>query len=232
MKRLAGKLATALWMAGSVLVGAHAQQPAQEAIDTGAGNLLAVLRSSDGSSQAKETLQPYGKLLAELPDGREVELEMSWFRYVGDMHIRLVFDSRTELQSASADDLQRLKLAPEQAVRLAVQNIRRTYGEPRAEPRQGGLMQVLGRADDLNSSYFLDRPFWRDLEARHPQGLVAAVPVRGGLLYAPADDQEAVMALRFSATALYASSARRRVSSALYLFKGGHWSVFQPPLQH
>ncbi len=47
-------------------------------------------------------------------------------------------------------------------------------------------------------------------------------------------NQEAVAALRFSATALYAGSARRRVSSALYLFKGtdGHWSVFQPPLEH
>ena len=231
MKRLAGKLLAA-WIVGSVLTGAHAQHAAQEATDTGAGNLLAVLRSSDAGSQPQETLQPYGKLFAELPDGREVELEMSWFRYVGDMHIRLVFDSRTELQSASSDDLQRLKLAPEQAVQLAVQNIRRTYGEPRVQPWQGGLMQVLGRADDLNSSYFLDRPFWRDLEARHPQGLVAAVPVRGGLLYAPADDQDAVTALRFSATALYASSARRRVSSALYLFKDGHWSVFQPPLQH
>ena len=91
-------------------------------------------------------------------------------------------------------------------------------------------MQVVGRADDLNSSYFLDRPFWQSLEAQHPRGVVVAVPQRGGLLYAPADDQDAVAALSFSATAIYASSARSRVSSALYLFRGGHWSVFQRPL--
>ncbi|WBY01724.1 hypothetical protein PE066_20090 [Ramlibacter tataouinensis] len=229
MTRFARTLA-ATWMALSVL-GAQAQPAVPSGFDTEAGNLLAVLRPSDGGSQPQETLQPYGKLVAELPDGREVELEMSWFRYVGDMHIRLVFDSRTELQSASPDDLQRLRLAPEQAVQLAVQNMRRTYGEPDVQPWQGGLMQVLGRADDLNSSYFLDRPFWRALEARHPRGVVAAVPVRGGLLYAPVDDDEAVATLRFSATALYAASARRRVSSALYLFKDGHWSVFQPPLE-
>lgn len=221
----------AAWMA-LVALGAHAQTSASHEFDTASGNLLAVLRGSDDGNQPQETLQPYGRLRAELPDGREVELEMSWFRYVGDMHIRLVFDSRTELQSASPDDLQRMKLAPEQAVQLAVQNMRRTYGEPRIQPWQGGLMQVLGRADDLNSSYFLDRSFWRSLEERHPQGLVAAVPVRGGLIYAPADDEEAVAALRFSATALYAGSTRRQLSSALYLFKDGRWSVFQAPLEH
>ena len=62
-------------------------------------------------------------------------------------------------------------------------------------------------------------------------GVVVGVPQRGGLLYAPADDEEAVAALRFSATAIYASSSRSRVSSALYLFHEGHWSVFQPPLR-
>ena len=44
-------------------------------------------------------------------------------------------------------------------------------------------------------------------------------------------DETAVLALRFSAPALYAASRRTRVSSALYLFQDGRWSLFQPPLQ-
>jgi hypothetical protein len=218
-------LAVACWAAH-----AHAQQEAAAVFDTGPGNLMAVLRESAGANQSEETLQPYGTLREEMPDGTEVELETSWFRYVGDMHIRLVFDSSTQLQSASPDDLERLRLDPEHAVQLAVANLRRVYGEPVSKPWTAGLMQVVGRADDLNSSYFLDRPFWQSLEARYAKGVVVAVPQRGGLLYAPADDRDAVAALSFSATAIYASSARSRVSSALYLFHGGHWSVFQPPL--
>ena len=220
-------LALAAWAAV-----AQAQTPAaqEDDFDTGAGNLMAVLRESAGTNEPQETLKPYGRLLAELPDGREVELETSWFRYVGDMHIRLVFDSSTQLQSASQDDLERLRLDPQHAVQLAVANLRRVYGEPVSKPWPGGLMQVVGRADDMNSSYFLDRPFWASLEAQHPKGIVVAVPQRGGLLYAPADDEDAVAALSFSATAIYASSARTRVSSALYLFRDGHWSVFQRPL--
>lgn len=223
------------WLAlvlATLAAAAHAQTPAtqEDHIDTQAGNLMAVLRESAGTNELHETLQPYGTLHAELPDGTEVAIETSWFRYVGDMHIRLVFDSRTQLQSASPDDLERLRLDPQHAVQLAVANLRRVYGEPVSKPWPGGLMQVVGRADDLNSSYFLDRPFWQSLEAQHPQGIVVGVPQRGGLLYAPADDQEAVAALSFSATAIYASSAHSRVSSALYLFRDGQWSVFQRPL--
>jgi hypothetical protein len=198
--------------------------------DTGAPNLIAVLRESGGMQLAKETLQPFGRVKAQLADGRDIELETSWFRYVGDMHIRLVFDGPSDLQSASPEDLDRLKLQPEEAIRLAVDNLRRTYGEPMVQPWQGGLMRVSGRADDLNSSYFLDRAFWQSLEAQHPGGLVVAVPQRGGLLFAPASDDGAVLALRFSATALYTAGKRSRVSSALYLFQDGRWSMFQPPL--
>lgn len=130
-----------------------------DSFDTEAGSLIAVLRESAGSNQDRETLQPYGTVHVQLPDGGEAELETSWFRYVGDMHIRLVFDSKAHLQGASPDDLDRLRLDPQQAVQLAVANLRRTYGEPEVQPWRGGLMRVLGRADDLNSSYFLDRAF-------------------------------------------------------------------------
>jgi len=203
---------------------------AQETIDTRAGNLMAVLRESRGTLEPQETLEPYGAVVVELPDGREVEVETSWFRYVGDMHIRLVFDSATELHSASPQDLTRLRLEPHAALQLAVANLRRTYGEPAVQPWSGGLMRVVGRADDLNSSYFLDRPFWQSVQKEHPAGVVVAVPQRGGLLFAPAQDEEAVAALRFSAVALYSAAPRQRVSSALYLFRNGNWSVFQPPL--
>jgi hypothetical protein len=221
-----------MWVAACAMVASAAAlaHTPQDDFDTSADNLIAVLRESKGTNLENESLQPVGAVIVELPDGREVEVETSWFRYVGDMHIRLVFDSRTELQSASPDDLGRLHLDAEKALQLATANLRRTYGEPVVQSWPGGLMRVTGRADDLNSSYFLDRPFWQRLEANHPRGLVVAVPQRGGLLFAPAEDKDAVAALRFSAVALYASAPRQRVSSALYLFKEGRWSVFQPPL--
>jgi hypothetical protein len=41
-----------------------------------------------------------------------VEFEASWFQYLGDMHLRLVFDGQLRVQSAAPEDLERLKLSP------------------------------------------------------------------------------------------------------------------------
>ncbi len=206
--------------------------PAQEAraFDTGAENLIVVLRESSGANKQDEALSPYGKLRGKLDDGREIELETSWFQYLGDMHIRLVFDGPQSMQSASPEDLARLQMDPQQALQQAIANLRRVYGTPAEQPWVGGVMQVLGRSSDLNSSYFLDRDFWLGVQQRHPEGVVAAVPQRGGLVYAPLADEDAVAGLRFSAPALYSGGERNRISSALYLFKDGRWSVFQPPV--
>jgi uncharacterized protein YtpQ (UPF0354 family) len=227
--RLRRGIGICLAAACATLASPAAAAPAMQPLDTSAGNLLVVLRESRGENKQVESLEPLGTMRATLADGREIELETSWYQYLGDMHIRLVFDGGQTMQSVSPDDLRRLQLSPEDALRVAVSNLRRVYGAPAAQPWSGRLMQVLGGATDLNSSYFLDREFWQELQAVHPEGVVVAVPCRDGLVYAPVSDEVAVTSLRFSAAALYAGGPGARLSSALYLFKDGRWSVFQPP---
>lgn len=220
----AGALA-ALALAASAACAGDAQ--GTESFDVNASNLLVVLRETPGANKQEESLQPFGKIAARLPDGRTVEFEASWFQYLGDMHLRLVFDGTRQVQSALPGDLQKLHLSPEQALERAVDNLRGRYGTPVAEPWSGGLMLVHGKVPDLDSSYFLDRQFWLDTVRDYPQGIVAAVPRRGELVFARADDEMAVTSLKFSAAALYAGDDAARVSSALYLFKDGRWSVYQ-----
>ena len=209
--------------------GALCAEKEAERFDTSEANLLVVLRESPGANKQDEALAPFGKIKAKLSDGREIEFEASWFQYLGDMHLRLVFDGERRVQSASPEDLEKLRLSPEEALSRAVDNLRRRYGHPVAQPWSGGLMQVHGNSPDLDSSYFLDRAFWLDQLRHSPAGLVAAVPERGGLVFAKADDTAAVASLRFSAAALFARNDRTRISSGLYLFKDGRWSVFQSP---
>lgn len=197
-------------------------------VDKSASNLMAVLRESTGASKQDASLVPMGKLKAKLADGREVEFEPSWYSYIGDMHVRFVFDTPTSMLNASADDLQRLALTPEAALELAIANIRRVYGAPTVSP-WNDLMQVSSNSPDLDSSYFLDHAFWSELLKQYPEGIVAMVVKRGGLLYAPLSNDKAVDEMRKSVAALYESSERLRISSALYLFKDGRWSVFQSP---
>lgn len=200
-----------------------------QAADTSAENLMVVLRELVGANTQEETLKPTGKIRSNLADGSDLELDPAWFAYLGDMQVRFVFDGQQYMIGATSQDLARLQLSPIQALQLAVGNIKRVYGAPTAEPWTGGLMQVQGKSPDLDSSYFLDRAFWQNLLAKHREGIVVAVPKRGGLLFTPLTDGAAVDSLRKGIADLYSSSEELRVSSALYLFKDDRWTVFQPP---
>jgi hypothetical protein len=197
--------------------------------DNSSSNLMVVLRESIGSNRPDDSLGPTGKVKARLADGKEVEIETAWYSYIGDMHIRFVFDTPTSMPNATPQDLERLGLNPQAALELAVKNIKRVYGEPKATP-WNDLMLVQGKSPDLDSSYFLDREFWLGLLKQHPEGVVVIVAKRGGLLYSPLSNQKAVEGMRKGIGYLHSSSERLRISSALYLFKDGKWSVFQAPV--
>jgi len=47
-------------------------------------------------------------------------------------------------------------------VERAIANIKRVYGEPSLVPWDHGLTLLQADSPDLNSSYLLDRAFWRD----------------------------------------------------------------------
>lgn len=206
---------------------AHSQGSApQFSEDRTAQNLMVVLRHGELNTQV-ESLKPVGKMKARL-GGKDVEIEMAWFIFIGDMIVRFVFDGPNTMGNATPDDLARLGLTPESALSLALKNIERAYGKPVPSELFPGVTQLQGKSPDLDSSYFLDRNIWTDLERKFPQGIVVAVPKRGALYYAPADST-AVNGMKSSVRKLFDSSGQMGVSSALYLFKDGRWSVFQAP---
>jgi hypothetical protein len=198
--------------------------------DQSLGNLMVVLREVEGANKQDSTLRPAGPAKATLPSGEQVEMTPAWFDFIGDMHIRFVYDSPTSMRGLTAEEFAALKMSPEGALAVAVKNIKRVYGSPVATPWSGGVMLVSGESSDLDSSYFLDTDFWQQQLELHPDGLVVGVPKRGGLIFAPLADTKEVSGLRKSIGPLYSSSENMRVSSALYLFKDGRWSVFQAPV--
>lgn len=191
---------------------------------------MVVLRETIGANRQNDAFAPTGKAKAQLPDGREVEIETASWEYIGDLHIRFVFDGEQMMINATREDLTRLGLnTVEEALLLALANVKRTYGSPTVTRVEGAIMQVAGKSPDLNSSYFLDRPFWQELVSRHPEGVVVSVPARGGLVYVPASETKHVEMLKTATPRWYANAQRLRVSSALFLFKDGKWSVLQAP---
>ncbi len=192
-------------------------------------NLMVVVRETVGANKQDEALSPNGAMKIKLPGGGEGDFDPAWYDFIGDTHIRFVFDGPDSMRNVTRHELEQFKFAGvDDALALALANLKRVYGEPKATPWVGGVMIVAGKSPDLDSSYFLDRAFWRELLKTHPEGLVVAVPKRGGLLYASASDMRSVDALRRNIAQLHASSGTLRVSSALFLFKDDKWSVLQP----
>src|SRR5207245_1656807 len=122
-----------------------------------AKNLMVVLRESPYANKLDDTLVPVGKLRAKQGGGEELELAI--YEFLGDMHIRFVFDGPQTLRVATPQELASLNLGEKEALDLAIANIRLTYGKPAAAPMfKGsapplleGVMEVKGKSPDLDT---------------------------------------------------------------------------------
>jgi hypothetical protein len=192
-------------------------------------NLMAVLREAVAENKQDEALKPVGSKRYMLANGKEVEVDIAAFEFIGDVQIRFVYDGPTAMRTLMRPEFDALGLRPEQALQVAMANIKRTHGEPTVTQFPADAMLLtLNNSPDLASSYFLDRDFWRNLLKRHPEGLVVAVPERAALLFAPLSASTGVGFLRDRIAHLHAGSDLKRISSAVYLFKDDRWTVFQP----
>lgn len=192
-------------------------------------NFMFVLREVEGSNKQEFGFHPAGPATGMLANGETVTLESAWFDLIGDMHVRFVSDGEYSMQNLTLEEFSALGLTPEQAAEIAIKNIKSRYGAPKSTPWEDGIMLVSGNSPDLDSSYFLDKAFWIELLVEHPEGLVVGVPKRGGLIYAPVSDDNAVASLERNIRSLYESSDTMRVSAALYLFKDNNWTVYRKP---
>src|SRR5262245_15662463 len=76
------------------LIGIHASFDgiAQTVYSTDRENLMVVLRESRGANKIDSKLKPSGSGTATRRDGKQIEVNPAWFDFIGDMHIRFVYD--------------------------------------------------------------------------------------------------------------------------------------------
>jgi hypothetical protein len=215
---------TALFFTTAALTMSLLSSPAQ-AVD-GLDTIMVVLRQSTDASRTDDALAPVDAIEVALPNGLTGSMSPAWFDLIGDLQARLVYVGPTSMRTLHTEEVAALELTPEQALARALANLERLHGAPAASAWHN-LQAVKGRSEDFDSSYFVDRAFWRRLLAVHPEGLVVAVPRTDLLLFTPASDRPAVDSLRKGVAGLYSGSGDYRLSAALYLFKDGHWAVFQ-----
>ncbi|MEJ5989385.1 hypothetical protein WG902_05260 [Ramlibacter sp. PS3R-8] len=190
---------------------ASGQEPARER-----DRLMVQLHPWPGERLARETLRPS-------PAADTVA-----YGYLGDLQLRLVFDepgvSRTS--AVRPDDLARLELTPQKAVAYASSNSKRASGAPQVTPLDGGIHTLRGQHADYNATFMLDRTFWRQQLEKFPQGLLAAVPRKGVLMFAPAGDAAVEAQLQKIATRTLASAGAATLSACIYRFDATGWQPY------
>lgn len=213
----------------SATFGLGASASAQDFNVASSEKLLVVVRSNVGYNTYEDSFEPF-KIQVKTDDKKiDSVLEMAWYKTIGNLHIRFVFDGEQSMRNATLAELKKLNLPVDKVLQLALKNIHSTYGYPEITPWQEGIFLVHGKSPDLDSSYFLDREFWKGLLKKHPEGIVVAVPNRSGLLFTPISENYAIELLKLNIANIYESSPEQlRISSGLYLFKNNTWSVFQP----
>lgn len=145
------------------------------------------------------------------------------YGYLGDVELRLLFRQPGLAAGVRMDDLQPLELTPGKAVSLGAQNALRAMGPAHIVSLQGGVYMLRGARPEDNALYLLDRNFWRGQLQKFPQGLVAALPRRGALLFAPGGSPEVEGELARQAAAMAQAAGADALSALVYHFDAEGW---------
>lgn len=190
-------------------------------------NLMLVVRTSFGANKVDQKLVQTGPLTITDNEGKEHKIELAHYEYIGDTHIRFVFDSKETMRNVTTEEFKALKLSSSEAVKIAIQNIHRDYGKPKLYKLEQGIYQIQGNSPDFDSSYFLDHSLWKNLSDQFKDTIIVAVPSRELLLFSPLKGKKSVAFLSDNVKEWFSESDTQGVSSALYSYKDGNWTVFQ-----
>jgi hypothetical protein len=188
---------------------AKGQEPARER-----DKLMLQLQPWPGERMARECLRVPGQPQDAVSYG-----------YLGDMQLRLVFDEPglTRPVPVQPADIARLGLTPQKAVAHAAANCKRVNGVPQIAPLDAGVYALRGPHAMYNAAFLLDRPFWKWQLEKFPQGLLAAVPREGAVVFAPAGSATVENELRRQAGQMYAAAGTARISACVYRFDAQGW---------
>ena len=94
--------------------------------------LMVVLRESEGCNSQESTLYKMSEMSISTPDveGNNSPLitaDLAWYTFLGDMHLRFVFDKPNCFDNLTSKEFSDLKLSPKHALQRAVKNIKSVY---------------------------------------------------------------------------------------------------------
>jgi uncharacterized protein YtpQ (UPF0354 family) len=144
---------------------------------------------------------------------------------VGDLVISYAFDLPQMFQMVTPYHLKRLAIKPGELRAIAIANLKHQLPEIGMTKKPHVMRVVTG--NDLEACVLLADSWWNKRAAETPGEIVASVPNRNTLLYCSSKSAEGLRALRKFTDEAYASETTHALSKHLFVWRKGHWSVFQ-----
>jgi hypothetical protein len=199
---------------------AYAQGPSANTKD----KVVALVRSApevDPKSRAVQKIEP----IALKPEAGSSPNDLPMFDYfVGDLHLRYVFDDPRFVQAMRVRDLARLGLKRADLAALVVANYRNLYPDLTVLQPEPGL-GVVTKGGQLEPTVLLDAAFWDDQAKRAGGPLIAAIPERDSVLFTKAEPRQNIELLKHRAVVMFEKAGKQALSRTVLAWREGRWEV-------
>ena len=139
----------------------------------------------------------------------------------GDMIISIMLDGDRKFSSVPIKMLKDNQLNLDEAVTTGIANVRRITADRELQHDQG-LWFVISEQQSFTSSIILDEDYWRQVAAKFPKGMIAAVPAREFILLVEKGSRPHLKELKRVAKAYYEETSHPQ-SAYLYAWTDNGW---------
>jgi hypothetical protein len=144
--------------------------------------------------------------------------------FVGDLHLRYVFEDPSFMLALRMRDLKRLGVTRDELPTLVVSNYRRLY------PKVGVAwperwLGVLTNGGELEPCTLLDGAFWQNQQKAFGGDLIAAVPSANEVYFTPREPKQNIELLKHLAILHYEKAGKRAVSRTVFAWRFFRWEV-------
>jgi hypothetical protein len=211
---------TAAAFASGAARDALAQDPAVNTRE----KIVALVRgrpNADPKTRAVQKIEPV-ELTPE--PGNSIDNLPVFDHFVGELHLRYVFDDPRFMQALRGRDLKRLKLERSELPALVVENYRKLYPDLSVIQPEPGVGAVI-RGGELEPTILLDADFWDDQEKRIGGPLIAALPERDSVVFTRIDPKQNIELLKHRAVVAYEKAGQRALSRTVLAWREKRWEV-------
>jgi hypothetical protein len=186
--------------------------------------VVALVRSHPAVDPKSRPVQRIEPVVAKPDPASAPDNALVYDHFVGDLHLRYVFEDPSFMLALRMRDLKRLGIERAALPELVVANYRRLYPKLTvARPDQ--WLGLVTQGGELEPCIMLDGAFWQRQMKAFGGPLIAAVPSAQEVYFAPREPRQNIELLKHLAILHHEKAGKRGVSRTVFSWQNFRWAV-------